>query len=134
MRHAFPLQVDRIGGTAQARACGGDFSLSKAARGASYEPSSPPEGLGEGSNRDGHCDFVERDGYVSVQVNVDVLGRNIFGDFNGDSRLDLRDYQGMQLCLGAPSADLPGPRCTRLDLDGDVDLDDHTAFVTVQSP
>jgi len=41
----------------------------------------------------------------------------------GDSRLDLRDYQGMQLCFGAPSADLPGPRCTRLDLDLDGDVD-----------
>jgi hypothetical protein len=47
----------------------------------------------------------------------------LFGDFNGDSRLDLRDYQGMQLCFGAPSADLPGPRCTRLDLDLDGDVD-----------
>jgi len=55
----------------------------------------------------------------------------LFGDFNGDSRLDLRDYQGMQLCLGAPSADLPGPRCSRLDLDGDVDLNDYRALAAL---
>jgi len=47
----------------------------------------------------------------------------LFGDFNGDSRLDLRDYQGVQLCFGAPSADLPGPRCARLDLDLDNNVD-----------
>jgi len=54
----------------------------------------------------------------------------LFGDFNGDSRLDLRDYQGLQLCFGAASADQPGPRCIRLDLDidGDVDLADFAVW------
>jgi hypothetical protein len=60
----------------------------------------------------------------------------LFGDFNSDSRLDLRDYQGMQLCFGAPSADQPGPRCTRLDLDldNDVDLEDFRAWRTLGNP
>jgi len=59
----------------------------------------------------------------------------LFGDFNGDSRLDLRDFQGMQLCFGAPSADLPGPRCTRLDLDldNDVDLEDYASLLSLES-
>jgi len=54
----------------------------------------------------------------------------LFGDFNGDSRLDLRDYQGFQLCYDAPGATWPGPRCTRLDLDidGDVDHGDYALW------
>ena len=60
----------------------------------------------------------------------------LFGDFNGDSRLDLRDYQGFQLCYGAPSADQPGPRCTRLDLDidGDVDEGDFALWLAPEKP
>lgn len=60
----------------------------------------------------------------------------LFGDFNGDSRLDLRDYQGMQLCIGAASADQPGPRCRRLDLDldNDVDRKDFATWHTLGNP
>jgi len=60
----------------------------------------------------------------------------LFGDFNGDSRLDLRDDQGFQLCYGAASADRPGPRCTRLDLDldGDVDLLDYRILRDTAAP
>jgi len=60
----------------------------------------------------------------------------LFGDFNGDSRLDLRDYQGFQLCYGAPGSTWPGPRCTRLDLDidGDVDRADFHVFSSLPHP
>jgi len=60
----------------------------------------------------------------------------LFGDFNGDSRLNLRDYQGIQLCIGASNAYEPGPRCSRLDLNLNsvVNLDDFQLLWTKLTP
>lgn len=52
------------------------------------------------SGIDGHCGFVERDGFVSVQVNVDLLGRNIVGDAANEPSIAIDPTNPRKMAIG----------------------------------
>ena len=49
---------------------------------------------------DDHCGFVERDGYASVQVNVDLLGRNIVGDAANEPSIAIDPTDPRKMVIG----------------------------------
>lgn len=62
------------------------------------------------------------------------------GDAEDDGDRDLRDFASLQICFSGPNSGpsflAPGPTCLNnfdFDCDGDIDLDDHTAFVDLLS-
>ncbi len=62
--------------------------------------------------------------------NLDVHIRRIYGDFDGDSDVDLSDFSLFQLCLNGPNQP-PSANCAvdaDFDGDGDADLADFSLF------
>ncbi|MCA9252827.1 MAG: hypothetical protein R3E58_19985 [Phycisphaerae bacterium] len=56
-----------------------------------------------------------------------------WGDFNGDSDVDLNDLPDFAACLAGPGAGYVGPNCAYADIDedGDVDMQDARLFQSV---